>query len=143
MQNIEAVKRLFSSALGFYKAAEIVQGHKEFQLWPPIYVSLFYALEMSLKAFLASRGMDRAALKGFNHRLSILINECEKAGMVFPNPRFHEFVGQIDGKLMEIRYLEGDDIEVAEAPEALELTWQHLISVWAHIPYDKLPGWDD
>lgn len=143
MQNAEAAKRLLSSAIGFHKAAEIIEQQSEFQLWPPIYVCIYYAIEQALKAFLTSRGKAQNQLTKIGHRLHLLVEECKQLGMTFPNERFLEFLNQIDGKLTEIRYLTGDDIEVAEASEALQLSWQHIISVCAHIPYDKLPGWAD
>jgi len=141
MQNAEKVKRLLSSAISFHKAADIINQHREFHFWPPIYVSLYYALEMSMKAFLSSRGVNRSDLKNLGHNLRDLVSECEKRSMLFPNNRFLEFVGQIDGKLLELRYLEGGDIEMVEAHEALDLTWQHIVSVCAHIPSDEILGW--
>ena len=141
IQNPEDTKRLIAASLAFHKTAELLFNYKEVFHWPPFYTNLFYSIELSFKAFLASRGQDRAQLKKLNHSLQKLLTNSEQAGLVVPNPRFRELIAQIDGRLFDLRYLEGGGILVVEATEALELVWQHFVAVCAFLPVTDFPDW--
>jgi hypothetical protein len=140
VENRELTKRLLASATSWLEAARTLlhSTKDEVLLWAPIYTMLFYTLEQSLKAYLASRGATRADVIGFGHRLKDLASSAKQQGLELGEGRFVELLAQLDGKLLELRYLEGEGIEVAEPDEALELVDDYFQIVARAIDVDAL-----
>lgn len=143
-RNRELTKRLLAAATGWREAARILQSKtaEGVFLWPPFYTMLFYAIEQSLKAFLASRGATRTDLKNIQHNLNELVERTEDQGFKIEDRRLAEFIKQLEGKLLELRYLEGDGINLAEPEEAIKLLDAHFLALTRYIDVDGLidPG---
>ena len=143
-RNRELTKRLLAAAIGWREAARILQPMtaEGVFLWPPFYTTLFYALEQSLKAFLASRGATRTDLKNIGHNLNELVELTEEQGFAIGDRRLAEFIKQLEGKLLELRYLAGDGINLAEPEEAIKLLDAHFLALTRYIDVDGLidPG---
>jgi hypothetical protein len=138
----DLTKRLLAAATGWREAARVILT-AEIEgtlLWPPFYTSLFYCLEQSLKAFLASRGYSRDNLKAIGHNLNVLAEKAEAEGLAIGNGRFKELLGQLEGKLLELRYLEGEAIEIAEPDEALKLVDKYFETLSCAVPLEELLG---
>jgi len=133
IRNVREVKRLMANAISFTEAARRIKGDELF-LWPPFYVCLYYAIELSFKAFLSSRGHSLGDLKKIGHGLRDLSDACVMARFVYRDEAFSELINQIDGRLHDLRYLQGDSIEVVTADEALNLVDGNLRLISLEIP---------
>lgn len=140
IENPGLTKRLIAAATGWREAARAIHtvSIESVALWPPFYCSLLYSIEMSLKAYLASRGFDRNQLKGFGHNLKNLVNLAAEHGFVVSDQRLPLFIVQANEKLLELRYLEGDEIELIRPDEILEVVDAHFLDVAKAIPISAL-----
>jgi hypothetical protein len=138
----DLTKRMLAAATGWREAARAIQPLtvEGMFLWPPFYTTLFYALEQSLKAFLASQGASRSDLREIGHSLNELARRSEEAGLELGKGRFPEFLAQLEGKLLELRYLEGEAIELADPEEAMKLVDEHFQVISRAIPIGELLG---
>ena len=139
VQNGQDTKLFITGAAGFWEAAEAISKRRNMFHWPAFYVNLSYAIELMLKAFLASRGSDRAALKKLGHRLAKGYENAVQAGYQPPSTNLLRLIDLIDGKLLSFRYLEGGSIEITEEKTALEIVEVHLHSIAEQIPIGELP----
>lgn len=140
IENAVLTKRLIAAATGWREAARAILSVRveSVVLWPPFYCSLLYSIEMSLKAYLASRGSDRTELKRVGHNLKDLVNLAAERGLPVADQRLTIFIVQASEKLLELRYLEGDEIELVEPEEILSVVDAHFVQLARAIPISAL-----
>jgi hypothetical protein len=90
-------KRLLTGAVGFVCAAEATHERhlanpREPEHWPAISVLVCYTFELSLKAFLASRGMSAVKVRAAGHDLTRALAEARTLGYLPPHPAIAEIV---------------------------------------------------
>jgi len=141
----EATRLLYTGAIGFMVSAEATHERSladptEPEHWPAICVNLCFALELSLKAFVASRGTDRKALKALGHDLARALKVAEAAGYQPRHPAIAELVGIFSPLHVNhgLRYLEDRAVEVPETRNAVAIVRRHVLDVGAQIPITTL-----
>lgn len=135
VQNNEDAKRLLAAAVGFLEASKAIRGIEGPPVhYPALYTNLYYTIELSLKSYLSSRGMARSVLSKLGHKLGQSLERAQIEGFQVRDSRLAEFIGQVDGKLLELRYLEGSGFETAEPDEAILLVAKLLEDIAHGIP---------
>lgn len=108
---------LFSTALGYFLAAKRLVDCEEHNdsgpLAPAIYMMLGFVVELQLKAFLAHRGLDDAALRRISHDLPAAYQAALANGF----PRDIPIANLVDGlaephRQHSFRYMVEADIEL-------------------------------
>lgn len=132
VQNNEDTKRLLANSVGFFESAKAIMriGGPPVH-FPALYVNFYYAVELSLKAYLSSRGRTRKQLRAIGHQLVALLAEATSAGLSCRDPRVSTLVGQLDQNLLNLRYLDGTGFEVEE-PDITERIVAFLLEDVAH-----------
>jgi hypothetical protein len=137
-QTTEAAARLFTGSLGFFETARAAYRLDGGRHWPAFYVNICYAIELSLKAFVAQRGATEKALRHeIGHRLDIALDKAESAGYRPPNGHLRILIGMIGTahKDHSLRYLEGDvPLVTPEPDETLKAVADHLDAIGEQLP---------
>jgi hypothetical protein len=74
---------LFRRATEYLEAAERLLGSPGPELSHPLFYLLTHAMELSLKAYLAARGISKRDVMGpkIRHNLSVLLSKCQELNM--------------------------------------------------------------
>jgi hypothetical protein len=140
--NCTTARLLYAGALGFLVAAEAthewhLREPTEPEHWPAISVNLCFALELSLKAFIASRGGTKKKLKAIGHDLVRGLHAAQAAGYS-PN---HPAVPCLIAKLgpLHVRpllsYLEGKSADLPDTRNMIAIVGHHVREVGAQMPF--------
>jgi hypothetical protein len=131
---------LCAGAQGFLVAAEAtherhVNESAEPEHWPAITVNLCFALELSLKAFIALHGGSRETLKKIGHDLVRGLAEARAAGYAPEHPAVPDLI-TILGPLHvnhSLRYLEKGSVELPEVRNMIAIVGFHVRDVGVKI----------
>jgi hypothetical protein len=142
----QAARLLLTGAIGFLIAAEATHERsltrpKEPEHWPAISVNVCYAFELSLKAFLASRGTTAAQLKEIGHDLKKGLSAAREAGYVPDHPAVEAVIDLLSPlhKSNRLRYLEDKSVELPDTRNLIAIAHRHMKAVGAQIPISALP----
>lgn len=138
----QEAKRLLAGAVGFVSAAKATHEHhlanpREPEHWPAISVLVCYAFELSLKAFLTSRGATAAKLKkDLGHDLVKGLTEARALGYRPPHPAIEKLIGLLSPlhESSELRYLEAKSAELPEMQQLIAIALTHLEGIGEQIP---------
>ncbi len=136
----ERTRMFIINAVGFKEAAAATYAAPGMFHWPAFYMLLCFSIELSLKAFLASRGLTEQELKRIGHELSTAFQKAVKLGLSEHNPKFRTLLTQVSEahRLHEFRYLKSKSIEIVEPQEALDILEDHIRNMGAQIPVSRL-----
>ena len=114
--------------MGFLVAAEATYERHAIQRdgpehWPAIIVNLCFAIELSLKAFLASCGCDREHLIRLRHNLTRALREAVENGYRPGSDAVPALIEELSPyhKDHSIRYLEGRDLDLPDTSNMIAI----------------------
>jgi hypothetical protein len=142
----QAARLLLTGAVGFICAAEatherhLARPHEP-KFWPAISVNVCYVFELSLKAFLASRGATGAQLKAIGHDLKKGLAEARAAGYRPAHPAIEEIIDLLSPlhKSSALRYLEDKSVDLPETRNLIAIAHAHLRGIGEQIPISAIP----
>lgn len=126
-------RMLCTGAVGFLVAADATHERHlrephEPEHWPAISVNLCYAIELSLKSFIAMRGGDEKLLKDVSHNLERGLKTAQDMGFVPTHPATKELVAILSPFHVRssLRYLDGKAVDIPEARIMIAVIRKHL-----------------
>lgn len=139
-QQKEPTRRLLTGAVGFLEAARTVHKHGVMDHWPAINQLLGLAIELVFKAYVVSRGGTDADCRGIGHDLYRGKDAAEKLGLQPLPDGVAELLERLNPpyKSHELRYLNGDWVELIEEDQAIALVDALVMHVGYSIPVSDL-----
>ncbi|MGH7033943.1 MAG: hypothetical protein ACREFL_09465 [Stellaceae bacterium] len=132
-----------ANAFGFYLAAKRIAegGLGDDFPWPPFFVNVGYAFELSLKAYVLQRGGAERDCRNLGHDLKAATSEAQNRGLPQPQWDVTEFLDKINPHHRDhsFRYLRDITLLVPDADEILDVTKRHLEAVARELP-ELLPS---
>ena len=132
---------LYTGAVGFLFAAEATHERhlrepSEPEHYPAICVNACYAAELSLKAFLASRGEGRKALKAIGHDLAEGYEAALAKGYQSNHPAVSGLIDIMSPLHIthSLRYLEDISIDIPETRNMIAITRHLVLTIGKQIP---------
>lgn len=136
---------LYTGAVGFQVAAEATHERHlrepvEPEHWPAISVNLCFALELSLKAFIALRGGDRRALKEIGHDLVGGLDAARVAGYSPKHPAVSELIAILSPLHVNhsLRYLEDKSTNLPDTRNMISIVRRHVLEIGKQMPIADL-----
>ncbi len=139
-ENRATARLLCAGALGFLIAAEAT--HERYlrkpgepEHWPAISVNLCFALELSLKAFIALRGGNRGTLKKIGHNLASGLAAARKVGYSPQHPAVPELIATLSPLHVShsLRYLENKSARLPDTRNMISIVRYHVLEVGTQI----------
>jgi hypothetical protein len=114
--------RFLGSALGFHLAAKHIADEnwpditgQKFAAWPLFYTNLGYAIELSLKAYIAYCGKTENHIRWkIGHDLTTALNSARTAGLSKPDDGVIEFIEKIGPYHKDRRFVYLTDFDVVD-----------------------------
>lgn len=132
-------------AVGFLVAAEATHERHlrephEPEYWPAISVNLCYAIELSLKSFIAMRGGEEELLKKISHNLLRGLETAQDMGFVPTHPATKELVTILSPFHVSssLRYLEGKAVDIPDTRNMIAIARQHLQDIGSQLPVSDI-----
>jgi hypothetical protein len=143
--NRTTARLLYTGAVGFLVAAEATHERHlrepvEPEHWPAISVNLCFALELSLKAFIALRGGDRRALKEIGHNLVGGLDAAHAAGYSAKHPAVSELITILSPLHVShsLRYLQDKSVNLLDTRKMISIVRLHVLEVGKQMPITDL-----
>lgn len=136
---------LYTGAVGFLVSAEATHERslrepQEPEHWPAICVNACFAMELSLKAFVASRGAGQRELKKLGHDLEQARQTAETAGYRPAHPAVPGLIAILSPLHVShsLRYLEDKAVDLPETRNMIAIVRRHVLDIGAQIPITAL-----
>lgn len=117
--------RLLSAGFAHLRAASfLAKDDAEQVAWPVTFTNIAFAIELGLKGYLHSQGVNRPALKNIGHDLSKAFTMAVARGFKSSHPAIQKLVDEVSPrhKNMSLRYIEGDTVQLMKITTALGLS---------------------
>jgi hypothetical protein len=136
----ETARLLCAGAVGFLIAAKATHERHlhqpgEPEHWPAISVNLCFALELSLKAFIALHGGNRSTLKKIGHNLASGLTAACEAGYSPKHPSVPELIAILSPLHVShnMRYLENKSASLPDTRNMISIVNCHVREVGRQI----------
>jgi hypothetical protein len=146
-ENRATARLLCAGAVGFLTAAEATHERhlcepSEPEHWPAISVNLCFALELSLKAFIALHGGNRKTLKKVGHNLAYGLVAARNVGYSPDHPAVSELIATLSPLHIShsLRYLENKSACLPETRNMISIVRSHVREVGTHIAAQIIDG---